>query len=189
MRRPWRSPEPRLPSCQTCFSPSSSSSLPLRAGRRAPAFAWLGQPPVIGEVLAGILLGPSFLGAIAPAEFGQLLSPDVIGHLNILAQLGVILYLFVVGLELDTGRLAHQGIDSFAISSVGMAVPFLLGSTLAASWPCTPPPRDQQAVPPFTVFALFMASVAMSVTALPHRAGAHPDRQSVDRHALRRSGP
>src|SRR5438045_2220344 len=57
------------------------------------ACTWMGQPPVIGEVLAGILLGPSCFGAFAPAAAEQLFSPRVTGHLDILAQLGVILYL------------------------------------------------------------------------------------------------
>lgn len=141
------------------------------------AFAWLGQPPVIGEVLAGILLGPSFLGAIAPVASGQLLSPDVTGHLNILAQLGVILYLFVVGLELDTTGLTRQGLDPVVISSVGMAVPFLLGSALALGLHHRLAPSGV----PFTVFALFMG-VAMSVTAFPVLARILTDRGMTGTH-------
>src|SRR5579871_4331404 len=95
------------------------------------AFAWLGQPPVIGEVVAGILLGPSCLGALAPDATAFLFPADVTGHISILAQLGVVLYLFVVGLELDTDLVARQGFDSVAIATSGMAAPFILGSLLA----------------------------------------------------------
>jgi Kef-type K+ transport system membrane component KefB len=126
------------------------------------AFAWLGQPPVIGEVLAGILLGPSFLGAIAPAIAEHLLSPEVVSHLNVLAQLGMILYLFVVGLELDTTRLRQQGLEAVAISAAGMVVSFLLGSSLALGLY----PRLAPVDVPFTVFALFLG-VALAITAFP----------------------
>lgn len=126
------------------------------------AFAWLGQPPVIGEVLAGILLGPSFLGAIAPAASEQLLAPEVVSHLNVLAQLGVILYLFVVGLELDTARLGHQGLEAVAISTAGMVAPFLIGSSLALALYS----RLAIADVPFTVFALFLG-IAFAITAFP----------------------
>jgi Kef-type K+ transport system membrane component KefB len=126
------------------------------------AFAWLGQPPVIGEVLAGVLLGPSFLGAIAPTIAEQLLSREVVSHLNVLAQLGVILYLFVVGLELDTVRLGHQGLEVVVISTAGIVVPFLIGSSLALALY----PRLATADVPFSVFALFLG-VALSITAFP----------------------
>jgi Kef-type K+ transport system membrane component KefB len=125
-------------------------------------FAWLGQPPVIGEVLAGILLGPSFLGVIAPTTAELLFSPEVVSHLNVLAQLGVILYLFVVGLELDTTRLGQQGLEAVAISTAGMVAPFLIGSSLALGLY----PRLAPADVPFTVFALFLG-VAFAITAFP----------------------
>lgn len=125
-------------------------------------FAWLGQPPVIGEVLAGILLGPSFLGAIAPAAAEQLLSPEVVSHLNVLAQLGVILYMFVVGLELDTAHLSQQGLEAVAVSAAGIVVPFLIGASLALGFYSRLAPADVS----FTVFALFMG-VALAITAFP----------------------
>lgn len=126
------------------------------------AFAWLGQPPVIGEVMAGILLGPSFLGTLAPASAEQLFSPEVVSHLNVLAQLGVSLYLFVVGLELDTVWLGHQGLEAVAISAAGMVMPFLIGSSLALGLYS----RVATADVPFTVFALFLG-VALAITAFP----------------------
>lgn len=125
-------------------------------------FAWLGQPPVIGEVLAGILLGPSFLGAIAPTTAEHVLSPEVVSTLNVLAQLGVILYLFVVGLELDAARLVHQGLEAVTISTAGMVVPFVIGSSLALVLYS----RLANADVPFIVFALFLG-VAFAITAFP----------------------
>ena len=65
------------------------------------------QPPVIGEVIAGILLGPSLLGRIAPAAMAYLLPPSVAPFLSVIAQIGVILFMFLVGLELDTAQLKH----------------------------------------------------------------------------------
>jgi Kef-type K+ transport system membrane component KefB len=125
-------------------------------------FRYLAQPPVIGEVLAGILLGPSFLGAIAPTTAEHLFSPEVVSHLNVLAQLGVILYLFVVGLEVDMARLGQQGLQAVAISTTGIVVPFLIGSSLALGLYSRLAPADV----PFTVFALFLG-VAHAITAFP----------------------
>jgi hypothetical protein len=64
-------------------------------------FGLIGQPAVVGEVVGGIMLGPSLLGRISPALYAQVLPPSVTPFLNVYAQLGVILYLFLVGLELD----------------------------------------------------------------------------------------
>lgn len=138
------------------------------------AFAWLGQPPVIGEVVAGILLGPSCFGALAPGAAAALLPTEVTGHLGILAQIGVILYMFVVGLELDTELVARQGTDSVAIAVSGMATPFILGLFLALGLY----PRLATQDVPFTVFTLFMG-VALSVTAFPVLARILTDRGLV----------
>src|SRR5262245_18635481 len=68
-------------------------------------FAHLGQPPVIGEVVAGIALGPSLLGAVAPDVLTYVLPDEVAPYLAVLAQLGIVLYMFRVGLELDGAQL------------------------------------------------------------------------------------
>src|SRR5437764_2702449 len=74
-------------------------------GRLAAIF---GQPPVIGEVLSGILLGPSLLGLVAPGA-ERFLFPDAVRPpLGIVAQIGVVLYMFIVGLEFDTGLLKER---------------------------------------------------------------------------------
>ena len=94
-------------------------------------FKRIHQPAVIGEVVGGILLGPSLLGWIAPSVYAQLLPPAIAPILGVHAQLGVILYMFLVGLELDLGIIRRSGHATVAISHASIIVPFLLGSTLA----------------------------------------------------------
>ncbi len=128
-----------------------------------------GQPPVIGEMIAGILLGPSLLGAISP-EAMHLLIPSaaqdphrqVASSLKAISQLGVILYMFLVGLELDAGRVKEQIRSVFAISLIGIAVPFAFATALAV-WLH---PMLSHAGVPFASFALFLG-VAMAITAFP----------------------
>lgn len=122
----------------------------------------LRQPPVIGEVIAGILLGPSLLGRLWPGATSFLLPPAVAPFLSILAQIGVILFMFLVGLDLDTGRLRHRTHATVAISHASIIAPFLLGSVLAL-WLY---PRLSTSDVPFTVFALFLGA-SLSVTAFP----------------------
>lgn len=121
---------------------------------------YVGQPPVIGEVLAGICLGPSVLGLVAP-EVGRFVLPDSVAPaLSVVAQIGVILYMFVVGLELNAGILRKHGHATLAISHASIIVPFVLGALLAL-WHY---PMLSTSNWPFTAFALFL-SVSMSVTA------------------------
>jgi len=134
-------------------------------------FKALQQPPVIGEVIAGIVLGPSLLGHVAPALYARLLPAAVAPHLSLLAQVGVILFLFLVGLELDTDALRRGTHTTIAISHASIVVPFLLGSGLALVLYPHLSSRDV----PFTVFALFLG-VSMSVTAFPVLARILTDR-------------
>jgi Kef-type K+ transport system membrane component KefB len=131
-------------------------------------FAWIGQPPVIGEVVAGILLGPSLLGTDVSA---RVLPSTVAPVLGATAQLGVILYMFVVGLHLDAGRLRARVASAVAISHASILAPFLLGAALALPLY----PRLSSSDVPFTNFALFMG-IAMSVTAFPVLARILADR-------------
>src|SRR5262249_7774401 len=94
-------------------------------------FVRLGQPPVIGEGVGGILLGPSLLGWLWPAAYAFLLPPAVAPYLGVVAQLGVILYMFLVGLELNAGLLRRQAHATVTISHAGIVLPFLLGAALA----------------------------------------------------------
>jgi Kef-type K+ transport system membrane component KefB len=134
----------------------------------AKVFARLGQPPVIGEMIAGILLGPSILG---PEASAWILPPAVAPHLGLVAQLGIILYMFTVGLELNAGLLRNRARATVAISHASITVPFLLGSVLALHLY----PRLSSDAVPFTSFALFMG-VAMSITAFPVLARILSDR-------------
>ena len=125
-------------------------------------FRLVGQPPVIGEVVAGILLGPSLLGRIAPDAYLYILPPEIAPFLGVLAQLGVIIYMFLVGLELNPDLLRGQFHVSVATSHASIVVPFILGSALALYlYPALAPSGV-----PFTHFALFLG-IAMSITAFP----------------------
>jgi len=141
-------------------------------------FKYIGQPPVIGEVVAGILLGPSLLGRVAPEAYAYLLPPSVAPHLNLLAQIGVILFMFLVGLGLDTRHLSHGTHSTVAISHASIVTPFLLGSGLAL-WIY---PLLSSSDVPFTAFALFMG-VSMSITAFPVLARILTDR-GIDKTPL-----
>jgi Kef-type K+ transport system membrane component KefB len=130
------------------------------------------QPAVIGEILAGILLGPSLLGRFAPPVSHYLLPGTVAPFLNVISQVGVILYMFLVGLELDPGLMRQRGQATVAISHASIITPFLLGSLLALMLYPIFSNRDV----PFTNFALFLG-VSMSVTAFPVLARILTDRR------------
>ncbi|HEX5752074.1 MAG TPA: cation:proton antiporter [Archangium sp.] len=121
---------------------------------------WLGQPMVIAEVLAGILLGPSLLGWLAPGVMGALFPADAMPVLRMLSQLGPILFMFLIGLELDPRVLRGQGRASLFISHTSILVPFALGALAALVLH----PRLSDPSVPFFSFVLFMGA-AMSVTA------------------------
>lgn len=125
-------------------------------------FQRLGQPAVIGEILAGILLGPSALGSISPGMSRLLLPADAVSFFGLISQFGVIFYMFLVGVELDASHLRARGRAAVVISTTSILVPFALGAALA------PRLHASYASPavPFTAFALFLG-VAMSITAFP----------------------
>ena len=131
-------------------------------------FRFVGQPAVIGEVVAGILLGPSLLGQKTSA---LVLPPEVAPYLQVIAQLGVILYMFMVGLDLNAGLIKGHAHTFVAISHASIQLPFILGSALALILY----PRLSSRDVPFTSFVLFFA-VAMSITAFPVLARILTDR-------------
>lgn len=125
-------------------------------------FARFGQPAVIGEIVAGIALGPSLFGAIAPGVSGFLFAPGSVGVLRILAEVGVLLFLFVVGLELDVEALRHRAHSAVLVSHASIVVPYFLGVVLSLG-------LYRDLAPPgvrFAPFALFLG-IAMSITAFP----------------------
>jgi len=120
------------------------------------------QPLVIAEVVAGILLGPSLLGAVAPDVATALFPAASLGILGMLSQVGLILFMFLVGLEMDLGLLRGRGRASVLISHTSIIAPFLLGAVLALYIYPTLGPEGVA----FSSFTLFMGA-AMSITAFP----------------------
>lgn len=120
------------------------------------------QPLVIGEIIAGIMLGPSLLGSIAP-EFSSVLFPaETLPYLNLLSQIGLIFFMFLIGLELNPSYLKGNLDIAILTSHVSILVPFSLGSILAL---LLYPLVSNNAVS-FTAFALFLGA-ALSITAFP----------------------
>lgn len=125
-------------------------------------FRRAGQPPVIGEVVGGILLGPSFLGLLSPATYHFLLPTEIAPLLSVVAQIGVIIYMFLIGLELNPELLRNRVKATLVISTSSILLPFLLGVGLARFIYAELSPPNV----PFTPFALFLG-LSMSVTAFP----------------------
>jgi Kef-type K+ transport system membrane component KefB len=125
-------------------------------------FRRIGQPQVVGEMAAGILLGPSFLGWIAPAVSARLFPADSLGFLNSISQVGLLVFMFLVGLELNPRLLRGRGPTAVVTSHASIVVPFVLGALLSLQLY----PRLSDRSVGFTGFALFMGA-AMSVTAFP----------------------
>jgi Kef-type K+ transport system membrane component KefB len=91
----------------------------------------IGQPMVVGEMIAGVLLGPSLLGLFAPSIQAALFPPASLGVLSVVSQLGLALYMFVVGTHLQTDFIKQALRGAMAISLAGILVPFILGAGLA----------------------------------------------------------
>ena len=129
-------------------------------------FGWIfrkiGQPSVIGEILAGIVLGPSLVGAYFP-EFSAALFPfESLGNLQFLSQIGLILFMFVVGMELDLKVLKNKANEAVVISHASIVIPFALGIGLAYFIYHKFAPEGVK----FLSFSLFLG-IAMSITAFP----------------------
>ena len=129
-------------------------------------FGWIfrkiGQPSVIGEILAGIFLGPSLVGSYFP-EFSSALFPEAsLGNLQFLSQIGLILFMFVVGMELDLKALKIKANEAVVISHASIVIPFTLGVGLAYFVYHKFAPEGVH----FLAFSLFLG-IAMSITAFP----------------------
>ncbi|MCG2611879.1 cation:proton antiporter [Flavobacterium sp. SM15] len=132
----------------------------------AKLFGWIctkiGQPTVIGEMIAGIVLGPSLVGMYFP-EFSAIFFPEEsLGNLKFLSQIGLILFMFIVGMELDLKILKNKAHDAVVISHASIIIPFALGMGLAYFIYQSFAPEGVQ----FLSFGLFMG-IAMSITAFP----------------------
>ena len=139
------------------------------------AAAALGQPRVMGEVVAGIALGPTILGAFSPEIQAALFPKDIIPFIGVVAQLGLIFYMFLVGLEIDFSQLKGRLGQVAAISNASVALPMVLGIAVALPiYELVGPDKK------FVAFALFMG-VSMSITAFPVLA-----RILVERRMLKR---
>jgi Kef-type K+ transport system membrane component KefB len=141
----------------------------------------IGQPRVMGEVVAGIALGPTLLGAFLPDVQEALFPADIIPIIGVVANLGLIFYMFLVGLELDPNQLKGRVGQAAAISNASVALPMMLGIAVALPiFTLVGPPKLNGDLENFVPFALFMG-VAMSITAFPVLA-----RILVERRMLKR---
>jgi len=129
-------------------------------------FGWIcqkiGQPSVVGEIIAGIVLGPSLLGLYFPETFATLFPESSLGNLKFLSQIGLIFFMFIVGMELDLKILKNKAHEAVVISHASIIFPFGLGVGLAYFLYTNFAPANI----PFSSFALFMG-IAMSITAFP----------------------
>lgn len=125
---------------------------------------WFGQPQVVGEMIAGVLLGPSLLGAISPGASAALFTPETRGILYAGAQLGVGLYMFIVGMEFNTALFRSRAKSAAYVSIAGMVAPFILGGLLAP-WMLSVPGLFTTGTEIYQA-ALFLGA-AIAITAFP----------------------
>jgi Kef-type K+ transport system membrane component KefB len=132
----------------------------------AKIFGWIfkkiGQPSVIGEIIAGIVLGPSLIGSYFPEYSAALFPKESLPNLQFLSQIGLILFMFVVGMELDLKVLKNKANDAVIISHASIVFPFTLGLGFAYTIYNSFAPKGVQ----FLSFGLFIG-IAMSITAFP----------------------
>jgi Kef-type K+ transport system membrane component KefB len=120
------------------------------------AVRWVGQPAVVGEMIAGIMLGPSLMGWLFPGFFNLIFPPASLGTLRMLSQIGVCLFMFVIGMELDIAHLKQKAHTAVVVSQVSILFPYLLGVVSALYLYPTQ-------APPGTGFI----GISMSITAFP----------------------
>ena len=169
-------PAPAISPSQPGSSPVASPALPLNlvtlllqvavivitARLVGLLFQRIGQPQVMGETVAGVMLGPSLLGWVAPGLYHALFPAAGLSYLGALSQVGLLLFMFLVGLEFNSTMIRNLGRAVVLTSHVSISAPFLLGSLLALY--LYPHLSDQSVT--FPAFALFLGA-AMSITAFP----------------------
>jgi len=134
-------------------------------------FRHIGQPRVMGEIVAGLVLGPSVMGLLSPRAMGFLFPPASLEPLRLLSQIGVALFMFAVGMELDLVHVRQNANTAIMVSHASIIVPFFLGAVLSLLVYGSLAPSDIS----FTSFALFLG-IAMSITAFPVLARILEDR-------------
>jgi len=125
-------------------------------------FSKFGQPTVIGEILAGIILGPSILGHFYPGTFNFLFSANSLGNIYILSQVGLILFMFIIGMEINLSTLKNKIREVYVISHASIIISFFLGMLLAFFIY----QEFAAKITGFLPFALFIG-ISMSITAFP----------------------
>lgn len=140
-------------------------------------FTKIGQPSVIGEMTAGILLGPSLFGWISPGAFQFVFPADSLGALKLFSQIGVCLFMFAVGMELNVKQVRNKAHTAVVVSHASIVFPSLLGVILAYFlFTSLAQPGTN-----FTAFALFMG-ISMSITAFPVLARILQERRMSQTH-------
>jgi Kef-type K+ transport system membrane component KefB len=124
-------------------------------------FGKLGQPQVVGEIIAGLVLGPSLLGRFAPEAVASVFPADTAAVFRVLSELGLVLLMFLIGLEFDFSHLRNVGRTAVGVAVAGIALPFALGVGLAM-WMHPQIAADSNR----TGFILIVA-VALSITSIP----------------------
>lgn len=129
-------------------------------------FSWIsrkiGQPTVVGEIAAGIVLGPSVVGFYFPELSAALFPESSLSNLTFLSQVGLIMFMFVVGMELDLNVMRNKAHEAVVISHASIIIPFALGVGFAYFIYSSYAPEGVQ----FLSFSLFIG-IAMSITAFP----------------------
>lgn len=167
--------QPALSSAFTAAPLSEQSSIPaiplfifqmslIFAAAKAAGFIFqkIGQPAVMGEITAGILLGPSLLGWLAPGFYQAIFPETGLGALKLFSKIGILVFMFLIGMELDTEVLKKKKHETLMVSHAGILFPFFLGMLVSL----TLYPVYGMAGTSFRAFSLFMG-VAMSITAFP----------------------
>ena len=125
-------------------------------------FKYIGQPGVIGEIVAGIVLGPSVLGLLFPDFFHALFPTESLTNLELLSQIGLVLFMFVIGMDVDFSILKNKMNETLVISHAGIIIPFFLG-IVVSFWIYE---EYAASLTNFLPFALFIG-ISMSITAFP----------------------
>lgn len=140
-------------------------------------FSLIGQPGVIGEIVAGIVLGPSLLGLFFPEIQSYIFPENSLGNLALLSQIGLVLFMFVIGMELDFDLLKNKITETLVISHAGILFPFLLGVVGS----CVVYSVYVSSHIAFLPFALFVG-ISMSITAFPVLARIIQERNMTKTH-------